>query len=184
MRYLLGWLVIVPLFANGQTIELRPVDIIYGNQIIRSQHQVVVSSKGEVNVIPVEKVAVLTKPNVVISSTGSQLSYLEEGAAAKREQAIYDEVNKRTEEAPFTVLFTGNIPAEIEERRLRLMPEMGIFGNQNQPEAVQQNAENSERASVGDFAPVGNVAAPISNEEPSENAPLSDEERLERLIGG
>ena len=181
MRYLLGWLVIMPMLANGQTIELRPVDIIYGNQIIRSQHQVVVSSKGEVNVIPVEKVAALTKPNVVISSTGSQLSYLEEGAAAKREQAIYDEVNKRTEEAPFTVLFAGNIPAEIEERRLRLMPEMGIFGNQNQSEAVQQG---SERASAGDFAPVGNVAAPISNEEESESAPLSDEERLERLIGG
>lgn len=180
MRYLLGWLVIMPLFANGQTIELRPVDIIYGNQIIRSQHQVVVSSKGEVNVIPVDKVAALTKPNVVISSTGSQLSYLEEGAAAKREQAIYDEVNKRTEEAPFTVLFTGNIPEEIMERRLRLMPEMGIFGGQDQA----RSSSGGERAAAGDFAPVGAARQPNANEAQNESAPLSDEERLERLIGG
>ncbi|WOD06928.1 hypothetical protein [Marinomonas sp. GJ51-6] len=51
------WLLGVMSFVvSAQTIERKPVDIIYGNQLIRSEHQVVLSSPDAVSVIPVEQV--------------------------------------------------------------------------------------------------------------------------------
>ncbi|ETX09901.1 hypothetical protein MUS1_05415 [Marinomonas ushuaiensis DSM 15871] len=174
----------VPLFTDAQTIERQPIDIIYGNQIIRSEHQVVVSSREEVSVIPVDRSTSTLGPNVVIAADGRVSSYLEENEIAKREQAIYDEVNRRTEEAPFTVLFTGNIPEKIQERRLRMMPEIGVFGDQaNPPGDISSDVITPD---VGDFSPAGKGILPVrsgSSVNTSEK-PESDEERLEQLIGG
>lgn len=181
MRYLLGVLYFVSFFGQAQTIERLPVDIIYGNQVIRAQHQVVVSSQEEVAVIPAEKAKATLGPNIVISADGKGMSYLEENVVAEREQAIYDEVNKRTEEAPFTVLFTGNIPEDIQEKRLRMMPEIGIFGDQVKTD--DNAAENTVAPDVGDFSPIGRDVSPAESNG-AKSAPATDEERLERLIGG
>lgn len=176
MKYSFGLLFAVSLCADAQTIERQPVDIIYGNQVIRTEHQVVVSSQEEVAVIPAEKAKMTLGPNIVITADGKGMSYLEENAIAEREQAIYDEVNKRTEEAPFTVLFTGNIPEDIQAKRLRMMPEIGIFGDQ---------VKESENVvpEIGDFSPVGEAAVPPSASG-AKGAPATDAEKLERLIGG
>lgn len=192
MRYSMVLFCAVSMFANAQTIERQPVDIIYGNQVIRTQHQVVVSSKDDVAVIPAEKVRDGLGPNIVITADGQGLSYLEENAIADREQAIYDEVNKRTEEAPFTVLFTGNIPEEIQEKRLRMMPEIGIFGDQVEP---KKEPADGSAPNVGDFSPIGKgvSSGQSSSSVPSggsdqpngaKSAPATDKERLEQLIGG
>ncbi|WP_417527871.1 hypothetical protein [Marinomonas shanghaiensis] len=186
MKYSIALLCAVSLVANAQTIERQPVDIIYGNQVIRTQHQVVVSSKEEVAVIPAEKAIGALGPNVVITADGQGLSYLEENAIAEREQAIYDEVNKRTEEAPFTVLFTGTIPEEIQEKRLRMMPEIGIFGDQVEPKV---QPEDGSAPNAGDFSPIGKGVSSGQPNVPDQSngaksAPATDKERLEQLIGG
>ncbi|PYF84256.1 hypothetical protein DFP75_101281 [Marinomonas alcarazii] len=180
MKYLIGLLCAVSLCVHAQTVERQPVEIIYGNQIIRSEHQVVLSSQEQVAVIPAEKAKMTLGPNVVITADGKGMSYLEENAIAEREQAIYDEVNKRTEEAPFTVLFTGNIPEDIQNKRLRMMPEIGIFGDQ-----INADDRSSDKVvpDVGDFSPVGESAAPASARG-AKGAPATDAEKLERLIGG
>jgi len=180
MKHLLGLFCVLPLLAHAQTIEVQPVDIIYGNQVIHSQHQIVVSSQEEVAVIPAERAKATLGPNVVISADGRGMSYLEENAIAEREQAIYDEVNKRTKEAPFTVLFAGKIPEDIQEKRLRMMPEVGIFGDQVK---ADDEPSNDVKPDVGDFSPIGKGVSP-ANMTGAKSAPASDEERLEKLIGG
>jgi hypothetical protein len=165
---------VMPLTVGAQTIERQPIDIIYGNQIIRTEHQVVVSSPEVVSVIPVERVKATLGPNVVIAADGSSLSSFEENSIAAREQAIFDEVNKRTEEAPFTVLFTGNIPEEIQERRLRMMPEIGVFRDQ-----VGDDSADVVQPDVGDFSSVGKGGTPIGT-----SSKVEDEANLEALIGG
>ena len=167
MKQFYGLLCVLPLAVNAQTIEIQPVDIIYGKQIIRTEHQVVVSSPDEVAIIPVEEVKGLG-PNIVIPADNSRrLSSFEENAIAEREQAIYEEVNKRTKEAPFTVLFTGNIPDVIQDRRLRMMPEIELIED--------TNGGSLSAPDVGDFTPVGTDTGPISAE---------DAAKLEKLIGG
>ncbi|MEO9274842.1 hypothetical protein ABFY09_08255 [Marinomonas sp. 5E14-1] len=168
------WLLGVMSFVvSAQTIERKPVDVIYGNQLIRSEHQVVLSSPDAVSVIPAEQVEQTLGPNFVIAADGSELSYLEENDIAKREQEIYDEVNRRTEEAPFTVLFTGNIPEKIQERRLRMMPEIGVV-NESIPDS------SSNPLDVGAFSPVGQGV----NSPKSSNASVEELEKLDALIGG
>ena len=162
----------MPLMVSAQTIELKAVDIIYGNKLIRSQHQVVLSSPEEVEIIPVEKMKKNLGPNVVIAADGSKFSYLEENKISEREQAIYDEVNRRTEEAPFTVLFTGNIPEKIQERRLRMMPEIGGVDG--------VSGSNEDSLDVGSFSPVGK-----SDDSPiNKKATVEETEKLNALIGG
>jgi hypothetical protein len=179
MKYLLGLLCVVSWSVDAQTIERQSVDIIYGNQVIHTQHQIVVSSREEVAVIPAEKTKMTLGPNVVITADGKSMSYLEENAIAEREQAIYDEVNRRTEEAPFTVLFTGNIPEDIQAKRLRMMPEIGIFGDQAKTEEVSANKVEPD---VGDFSAIGKGVAPAASG--AKGAPATDQEKLEKLIGG
>lgn len=189
MKYALGLFVAMPLLVHAQTIELQSVDIIYGNQIIRSQHQVVLSSPEDVAVIPAERAPLALGPNIVITSDGS-MPYLEEGNIAQREQVIFDEVNKRTDEAPFTVLFTGKIPADIEEKRIRMMPTIGIFADQpiigNVPSSVSLLSETAPvelvKPDAEGFAPVGTDLAP--NVEGAKQAPVTNEDKLEALIGG
>ena len=178
MKYSLGLLSVVSVLANAQTIERQPIDIIYGNQVIHTYHQVVVSSPEKVAVIPAEKAKLASGPNVVITAEGKGLSYLEEDAIAAREQAIYDEVNKRTEEAPFTVLFTGNIPEEIQNKRLRMMPEIGVFGDQIK---VKSESTDKVQPDVGDFSPIGKG---VESSVGPKAAPATDQEKLEKLIGG
>ncbi|BFM48866.1 hypothetical protein [Marinomonas sp. THO17] len=160
----------------AQTVERQPVEIIYGNQVIRAEHQVVLSSKEEVAVIPVDSAREEYKPNLVISPDASGLTYLEENAISEREQAIYDEVNKRTKEAPFTVLFTGNVPEEIEERRLRMMPEIGLLNESG------ENITEEIQPDVGDFAPIGQGAIPLPSG--GGESLKAKERKLEALIGG
>ncbi|ETI62448.1 hypothetical protein [Marinomonas profundimaris] len=180
MKHSLGLLAALSLCVNAQTIEVQPIDIIYGNQVIRTQHQIVVSSRDEVSIISAEKTIETLGPNVVVSGDGKGSSYLEENAIAEREQEIYDEVNRRTKDAPFTVLFTGNIPDDIQEKRLRMMPEIGVFGDQMRAsEASDANAAPDE----GDFSPIGKNVSPdgVSG---AKSAPVSAEEKLNKLIGG
>jgi len=173
----------VPVFSGAQTVERQPIDVIYGNQIIRTEHQVVLSSREEVSVIPVDRSVSSLGPNVVIAADGKISSYLEENDIAEREQAIYDEVNRRTEEAPFTVLFTGNIPDRIQEKRLRMMPEIGVFGD---PSNTSGNTNGFVAPDVGTFSPAGKGVAPVRSGSSMNNdvGLMSDEERLEQLIGG
>lgn len=163
----------VSLFSDAQTIERQTIDIIYGNQVIRTKHQVVISSPEEVSVIPVDQVESALGPNIVITADGSKLSAFEENSIAEREQAIFDEVNKRTEEAPFTVLFTGNIPEKIQEKRLRMMPKIDLLGG---PSNV--NEKDVAKPDVGDFSPVGKGGVPI------EASSTASDAKLEKLIGG
>lgn len=174
----------------GQTVEVVPVDIIYGTQVIRGQHQVVKSSPESVAIIPVEPVAKPTGVgNVVVSAGAEQLSYLEQSKVADREQEIYEEVNRRTEENPFTVLFTGRLPDDIQEKRIRMMAEVGVFGDhldEQESEPQSDVAEVEEKAPVelldpGAFTEVSPAEAGESVESESS---MTDEERLEQLIGG
>ncbi|MGR0278583.1 hypothetical protein ACUM5Y_05950 [Marinomonas dokdonensis] len=183
-KYLLGWV----LFSTGviaQTVEVQTVDIIYGDQIIRGRHQVVLSSPEEVTVIPVEQTAgPIIAPNVVVSASGQQLSYLEESRLAENEQAIYDEVNRRTEENPFTVLFTGRIPDEIQEKRVRMMSDVGVFADHlNEDKAKAEEPVQTSAVDPGDFSEIA-PATEVRQPETEQADQLSEEERLERLIGG
>lgn len=114
----------------AQTIERRVVDIVYGDKVIRTTHQVVLDTELEVGIVPAEKTKPEVAANVVITANDSQMSYLEQNAAAMREQSIYKEVNRRTRDAPYTVLFTGHIPDHIQKKRMAMMPEVGLFGDQ------------------------------------------------------
>ncbi len=179
--------------ALAQTITVEPVDVLYGNQVYRGEHQIVRSSPDTVTIIPAEQPNNQDIVNMVVSANPSKSSYLEMSKAAEREQEIYEEVNRRTREAPFTVLFTGNIPEEIQQRRLSMMPEVGIFGDQAEKLERDQAALNPEESVVpdeGQFSEVtpgnqvfGDPESGATTEE-SQQAELSDEERLEQLIGG
>ncbi|SBS31464.1 hypothetical protein MSP8887_01965 [Marinomonas spartinae] len=183
-----------------------PVNIIYGNKIIHAQHQVVLDSPNKVDVIPVEKSKPSVKePNVVVSPDGSSRAYLEENAVAAKENKIYNEINRRTEEAPFTVLFTGHIPEAIQEKRLRMMPEIGIFGDQlnKLSEDEKQSVKTAEKSQginpdSGEFSAISpnGVGKSIDGKAPADKvekqpAPTdvvpskkTQEEKLNQLIGG
>lgn len=162
-RYLLAYslcLWIFPTNSFAQTIELKEIDVFYGNQVIRGQHQVVVSSPLEVDIIPAaNEKELFLGPNVVIDNDNSRYSYIDNEQIAEREKEIYTEVNRRTEESPFTVLFTGNIPQEIQDKRLQLMPEVGVFGDQleklrdNTAQNITQAGGEEESEDVG-FTPL------------------------------
>lgn len=179
----------VPLL-NAQTIKIEPIEVLYGNQVYSGQHQVVISSREDVTIIPAEKPKLNAIANMVVSANPSKLSYLEESAIAKREQEIYREVNRRTEESPFTVLFTGHIPEEIQQRRLSMMPEIGIFGDQKdklEKDQAELHGGDTASAAEGEFSEVlpGNRVMPGgSAEAPTDQAELTNEQKLEQLIGG
>lgn len=181
MKKIVGVTCLLPLIVAAQTVEIQPVDIIYGNQVVSGRHQVVLNSPDEVAIIPAEKKRMpLLGPNVVVTSAGNERSYFEQKVIAAREQAIYDEVNKRTQEAPFTVLFTGHIPDDIQEKRLRMMPEIGVFGEQ------LNKLEKTDATKVivpdsGEFSEIKpGATVPVSSSEASG----SQEDKLEKLIGG
>ncbi|MCZ2723353.1 hypothetical protein O1D97_17500 [Marinomonas sp. 15G1-11] len=170
--------------AFSQEIQIREVDVIYGNQVIRGKHQIVFSSPPEVGIVPAEKTQVVNLgPNVIIGSQEDSRSYLEVSKIAAREQEIYNEVNRRTEEAPFTVLFTGNIPAEIQAKRLQLMPEVGVFGDQlnklEKDQAASQVTESQDEVYIPENIPGVQV---FGTDEAAEDK--TDEALLEKLIGG
>lgn len=196
----------LPLIASAQTVVEKSVNIIYGNQVIHARHQVVLASPDDVTVIPAKKNKLtMERPNVVVSPDGSSRSYLEENAIAAKEKAIYDEVNRRTEEAPFTVLFTGHVPDTIQEKRLRMMPEVGIFGDQLSKlnKSEQQTVEDNEvsqgiKPDLGDFSaisPNGSVQPDVKidtseakgqalKDDGASPSKMTQEAKLEKLIGG
>lgn len=179
---------------NAQTIQIEPVEVQYGDQLYIGQHQVVISSPEDVTIIPPEQPKLDHIANMVVSASPNKLSYIEESAIAKREQEIYQEVTRRTEESPFTVLFTGHIPDEIQQRRLSMMPEIGIFGDQREKldkDQADLHGEETQTADAGEFSEVmpGERIQPSAKnegsiEEPSNQAELTNEQKLEQLIGG
>ncbi|MBJ7550138.1 hypothetical protein JHD44_05560 [Marinomonas ostreistagni] len=188
---LIGYAVLQVSVSLAQTITSQPVEVLYGNQVYRGEHQVVLNSPESVTIIPAEQPKNINLPNMVVSANPNKLSYLEESAIAKREQEIYREVNRRTEESPFTVLFTGHIPEEIQKKRLSMMPEIGIFGDQKDKldqDQKELHGESDVMPDEGEFSEVnpGNLVQPAdSQEEPPVNqAELTDEQKLEQLIGG
>ena len=143
----------------AQTIERRVVDIVYGNKVIRTTHQVVLDSELEVGIVEAEDTKPEIASNMVVTANDNRLSYLEQSTAAIREQAIYNEVNRRTREAPYTVLFTGHIPDDIQKKRMAMMPEVGLFGDQkdkllnNQGDITQEiGLPSSAGPDVGNFS--------------------------------
>lgn len=183
----------VPLGA--QTVRVEPVEVMYGNQIYHGDHQVVLSSPEDVTIIPAEQPKNNVIANMVVSANPNKLSYLEESAIAKREQEIYREVNQRTKDSPFTVLFTGHIPEEIQQKRLSMMPEIGIFGDQKDKLDQDQSTlhpESNTALDDGDFTEVvpGNriqpaeQSSPVPDAAPINQAELTNEQKLEQLIGG
>ena len=192
-KYMMVTAALATLPCGAQTITREPVEVLYGNRIYSGEHQVVHNTPDEVTVIPAEQPKHAILANMVVSANPSRLSYLEESAISQREQDIYQEVNKRTEEAPFTVLFTGHIPEEIQQRRLSMMPEVGIFGDQLEKLEADQ-AELHGDPDAGEFTEVipGNRVMGELNTDPSvepaqpadDAASLSKEEKLEKLIGG
>ncbi|TDO99651.1 hypothetical protein [Marinomonas balearica] len=198
MKYLLVIMALISVGAHAQRVEQRQVDVIYGDRVYRGTHQVVVSSPQDVEVIPAEKPSLELGPNVVVSSTSSSRSYIEEVQLAKKEQDIYDEVNRRTREAPFTVLFTGHIPEVIQEKRLSMMPEVGIFGDQLEKLQQDQQELNPPTESLGpdtgQFSEVtpgnrvlGTKPSSEIQDDPAaspDRKQMSDSEKLEQLIGG
>lgn len=205
MRKIVGIICFLPLTAVAQKVVIQPVDIIYGNQVIHSHHQVVLDSPEKVDIIPAQKQKPsLTAPNVVVTATGNDASYLENKAIAAREKAIYDEVNKRTQDAPFTVLFTGHIPDDIQEKRLRMLPEIGMFGDQlnklekNRGVSADSTSQNDTskgaiKPNAGDFTevspagisgshPGSTSGTPASNNFPKPTA--TQQQKLDKLIGG
>lgn len=172
--------------VHAQTVERRVVDIVYGDKVIRTTHQVVLDTELEVGVIRAEETKPEVATNVVITSSDTRLSYLEQNAAAMREQAIYDEVNRRTRDAPYTVLFTGHIPADIQKKRMAMMPEVGLFGDQkekllnNQGDITQEiglPADEKDALNVGQFSDMSkqtqsaknNVQTPEQESDPNLN---------------
>ncbi|TDR06774.1 hypothetical protein [Marinomonas communis] len=195
VRY--SWLAFSLIHVSGswaQTIYTQPVEVMYGNQVYRGEHQVVVNSPEAVTIIPAEQPKNINLPNMVVSANPNKLSYLEESAIAKREQEIYREVNRRTEESPFTVLFTGHIPEEIQKKRLSMMPEIGIFGDQKEKlerDQAELNGESTVAPDEGEFSQVtpGNLVQPPVEpaevpEQRQDQAELTNEQKLEQLIGG
>lgn len=177
----------------AQTIRVEPVEVMYGNQIFHGQHQVVQSSPEDVTIIPAEQPKNNMLANMVVSANPSKLSYLEESTVAKREQEIYREVNQRTKDSPFTVLFTGHIPEEIQQKRLSMMPEIGIFGDQREKleqDQAQLHPEDNPMLDEGAFTEVvpGKRIQPSEVQpqvpEPVNQAELTNEQKLEQLIGG
>ena len=182
--------VLIALISSGlfaQTIERRVVDIVYVDKVIRTTHQVVLDTELEVGVIRAEETKPEVAQNVVITANDERLSYLELNEAAMREQSIYDEVNRRTEDAPYTVLFTGHIPAEIQKKRMAMMPEVGLFGDQkdkllqNQGDITQEigfPTQESNGLDTGDFSN-------MSPQQPgSQNARNSVDSELDSFING
>ncbi|OUR76319.1 hypothetical protein A9Q77_03760 [Marinomonas sp. 42_23_T18] len=189
----------------AQTIERRVVDIVYGDKVIRTTHQVVLDSELDVGVIRAEETKPEVATNMVITASDSRLSYLEQSTAAIREQAIYDEVNRRTRDAPYTVLFTGHIPDDIQNKRMAMMPEVGLFGSQkdkllnNQGDIMQEiglPADASDKPNAGKFSSMKSDEQSARNSGASElnsdlnnfinggsNAPKSNS-GLENLIEG
>lgn len=201
--------------ALAQTVVIREVDVIYGNQVIRGQHQIVLDSPREVDIIPAAKEKEFgLGPNVVITADDKHQSYLERSAIAEREQAIYSEVNQRTQDAPFTVLFTGKIPDAIQAKRLKMMPKVGIFGDQldkltNESGDIVQEIGFADDEAEGDGsagdgysavnpgervrgevkAPESEPIGPMSDDSigaptPEEQEETANEALLEQLIGG
>ncbi len=179
-------------YSLSQTAIIRDVDIIYGDEVVRGQHQIIVASPAEVAVVPAEKKKEFTLgPNVVVGDDSSGQFYLEESDVAEREQKIYREVNRRTKDAPFTVLFTGNIPPEIQAKRFQLMPEIGVFGDQldklNKDRAGNQTGEEetAKDAFIPENIPGVQIFGSDENDPAKEGADAqSEDELLEKLIGG
>ncbi|MBJ7554260.1 hypothetical protein [Marinomonas spartinae] len=209
MKSIVWAVLFLPLTVCAQRVVEEPVNIIYGDKIIHAQHQVVLDSPNEVDVIPVEKSKPTVKePTVVVSPDGSSRAYIEENAIAAKDNEIYNEINRRTEEAPFTVLFTGHIPEAIQEKRLRMMPEVGIFGDQlNKLNADEKQsvkaAEKSQgiKPDAGEFSAIspddggksmgGSASADKAEKQPASTddgattpSKKTQEEKLNQLIGG
>ncbi|MFT2111880.1 hypothetical protein [Marinomonas sp. 2405UD68-3] len=177
-------------YAFPQKVIVRDVDVIYGSEVVSGKHQIVIASPPEVSIVPAEKKKEFTLgPNVVVGSKTNGRFYLEESEIAEREQKIYREVNRRTKDAPFTVLFTGNIPAEIQAKRLQLMPEIGVFGNQldkiNKDRAANQT---EEKAAEDDPVIPENVPGVqiLGSDDPTkgDTEDQNEDALLEKLIGG
>ncbi|MCB5160664.1 hypothetical protein [Marinomonas algarum] len=188
MKYAFALLFVVPCVVNAQSVELQSVDIIYGDRVIHSQHQVVLSTDADITVIPAENAQNTLGPNLVISADGKTLPYLEQSQIAAREQAIFDEVNKRTDESPFTVLFTGTIPDEIQEKRLRMMPDIGVFADEvkgiNKEPDLKPTVEEV-MPDVGEFSAIDSSAVNAKSTQADDiEPPASKEDQLEALIGG
>lgn len=179
-------LLLVPTALSAQTIEERTVDVVYGDQIIRGTHQVVID-EYDAHVIPYDADDLENDipKNVVISSDSKTLSRIEESNLAEREAEIYAEVNRRMDDAPYTILFAGRIPPEIQKERLKALPEVGIFGRQlNKLENNQGDLEmtsdqpNTETPDLGEFMPI-QAGGAQGNTSQSEAAAM-----LEEMIGG
>lgn len=146
--------------AFAQTVEERLVDIVYGDEVIRGTYQVVIDDEYDADVIPFNEQDVENKipANVVISSGARKLSYIETKALAEREAEIYSEVNRRTENAPYTILFAGRIPEHIQKERMKMMPEVGIFGQQraklNNNQGDLEVSSPSVDINEGEFLPI------------------------------
>lgn len=143
----------------AQTVEERLVDIVYGDEVIRGTYQVVIDDEYDADVIHYDQQDLENKipSNVVINSGSGKLSYIETEALAEREAEIYDEVNRRTKNAPYTILFAGRIPEHIQKERMKMMPEVGIFGQQKAKlDNNQGNLELTEDTDVdvGEFLPI------------------------------
>jgi len=178
-------------YSFAQKVIVKDVDIIYGNEVVSGKHQIVTASPAAVAIVPAEKKKEFRLgPNVVVGAESNGRFYLEESEIAEREQKIYREVNRRTKDAPFTVLFTGNIPAEIQAKRLQLMPEIGVFGDQldkiNKDRAGSQPENNMEQNEV--FIPENIPGVQVfGSDDPAKggsNDQKNESELLEKLIGG
>lgn len=175
----------------AQTIEQRVVDIVYGDKVIRTTHQVVLDTELEVGIVRAEETKPEVETNVVISANNSRLSYLEQNAAAIREQTIYDEVNRRTRDAPYTVLFTGHIPDDIQNKRMAMMPEVGLFGDQkdkllkNQGNIMQEIGLPADDPDAGKFSSMKQGEQSARNRESIPvSAPSDVDSDLNNFING
>ncbi|TBR45086.1 hypothetical protein CBF23_000890 [Marinomonas agarivorans] len=152
----------------AQTVEERLVDIVYGDKVIRGTYQVVIDDEYEADVIPFDQQDVENKipSNVVISSGDEQLSYIETQKLAEREAEIYSEVNRRTENAPYTILFAGRIPEHIQKERMKMMPEVGIFGQQraklNNNQGDLEVSSPNTGIDAGEFLPIETSSKKVS----------------------
>lgn len=177
----------------AQTIEQRVVDIVYGDKVIRTTHQVVLDTELEVGIVRAEETKPEVESNVVISASNSRLSYLEQNAAAIREQTIYDEVSRRTRDAPYTVLFTGHIPDDIQNKRMAMMPEVGLFGDQkdrlleNQGNIMQEiglPSDESDGPNAGKFSSMTSGEQSARNNEPNPAPASNVDSDLNNFING
>jgi len=171
--------------SSAQTVEERLVDIVYGEEIIRGTYQVVIDDEYDAHVIPYDRNDLESKipTNVVISSGRNKLSYIEAETLAEREAEIYEEVNRRTENAPYTILFAGRIPDHIQKERMKMMPEVGIFGTQlkklddNQGDLeMKVDHPDTQTPDLGEFLPIEAGGGSQSG--------TAAESMLEDMIGG